>query len=75
MTRLLEQAIARMRERPDDDQDALAAVLISVAGSDASAVPPDDGTKAAILEGLPRAERGEFVPDAIVAQADKRDGI
>jgi hypothetical protein len=34
MTRLLEQAIARVRALPDDDQDALAALLMSIAGSD-----------------------------------------
>jgi hypothetical protein len=36
MTRLLEQAIARVRALPDDDQDALAALLMSIAGSDDS---------------------------------------
>jgi predicted transcriptional regulator len=75
MTRLLEQAIAKVRELPDEDQDALATLLLSIAGSDASTVPLDAVTRAAIREGLEQAERGEFVPDSVVAEADKRHGI
>jgi predicted transcriptional regulator len=74
MTKLLEQAFARARELPDEDQDALAALLLSVAGSDASAIPLDNATRAAIREGLEQTERGEFVPDSVVAEADKRHG-
>jgi hypothetical protein len=75
MTRLLEQAIATVRELPDEDQDALAALLFSITGGDASGVPLDDRTRSAIREGLEQAERGGFVPDDIVAAADKRHGI
>jgi predicted transcriptional regulator len=46
-----------------------------MADADASAFPIDEGTRAAILEGLSQAERGEFVPDAVVAKANKRRGI
>jgi len=35
----------------------------------------DDETRAAVEEGLAQAERGEFVPDEVVAEADKRRGI
>jgi predicted transcriptional regulator len=76
MTRLLERAIARVRELPENDQDALAALVLAIAdGSDASAVPLDEATRRAIHEGLAQAERGEFVPDDVVAEADKRHGI
>jgi predicted transcriptional regulator len=34
----------------------------------------DDEPRAAVLEGLAQAERGEFVPDEVVAEADKRHG-
>jgi hypothetical protein len=37
--------------------------------------PIDDATRAAILEGLAQADRGEFVPDEVVAVADERHGI
>ncbi|MEX1060634.1 MAG: hypothetical protein WED13_06395 [Methyloceanibacter sp.] len=75
MTKLLEQAIAKVQSLPDEDQDALAALLLSVTNADASAVPLDDETRAAIREGLAQAERGEFVPDDVVAESDKRHGI
>jgi predicted transcriptional regulator len=75
MTKLLEQAIARVRALPDDEQDAVATLLIAVADADASAVSLDDATRAAIREGVAQAERGEFVPENVVAEADKRHGI
>ena len=37
--------------------------------------PIDRVTRDAILEGLAQAERGEFVPDEIVANSDRRHGI
>ena len=75
MTKLLRQAIAKVQMLPEEDQDALAALLLSVTKADGSAVPLDDETRAAIREGLAQAERGEFVPDDVVAESDKRHGI
>jgi len=42
---------------------------------DASAFPLDAATEAAIREGLAQAERGEFVADEVVAEANKRHGL
>jgi predicted transcriptional regulator len=75
MTKLLDEAIAKVRSLPDDEQDALALAMLSMTDSDAAAVPLDDETRAAIREGLAQAERGEFVPDEIVAESNKRHGI
>jgi hypothetical protein len=75
MTKLLEQAIAKVRTLSVEEQDALALAMISMTEGDASAYPIDDATRAAILEGLAEAERGEYVPDEVVAAADKRHGI
>jgi hypothetical protein len=75
MTKLLEQAIAKVQTLPEEDQDALAALLLSVANADGSAIPLDEETRAAIREGLAQAERSEFVPDEVVAESDKRHGI
>jgi hypothetical protein len=75
MTKLLEQAIAKVRELPEDEQDALAAVLLSMTNADASGVPLDPETAAAIREGLAQAERGEFVPEDVMAESNKRRGI
>jgi hypothetical protein len=75
MTKLLEQAIAKVRTLPEEEQDTLAALMLSMADADASGFPLDLQTEAAIREGLAQAERGEFVPDDIVAQANKRHDI
>jgi predicted transcriptional regulator len=75
MTKMLEQAIERVKALSEQEQDAVAELLLSIAEADASAVPIDEHTRAAILEGLAQAERDEFVPDSVVAEADKRHGI
>jgi predicted transcriptional regulator len=75
MTKLLERAIERVRELPAKDQDALANALLSITGEERAVVGLDDETRAAIEEGLAQAERGEFVPDEIVAEAEKRRGV
>jgi predicted transcriptional regulator len=75
MTKLLERAIAKVREFPDEVQDSFAAALLGMAGEDVPLVRLDDETRAAISEGLAQAERGEFVPDEVVAEADKRHGV
>lgn len=75
MSKLLEQAIAKVRELPEEEQDAIALTLFSMAATDASTLLIDASTRTSILEGLAQAERGEFVADDIVAKADKRHGI
>ena len=74
-TKLLEQAIDKVRELPEDEQEAVAAVMLHMAGADAPPVQLDDETRQAVREGLAQAERGEFVPDEVVAQANKRRGL
>jgi hypothetical protein len=75
MTKLLDQAIAKVRELPEADQDAIAVAVLSMTTADASTFPIDAQTRAGILEGLAQADRGEFVADDVVAEADKRHGI
>ena len=74
-TKLLEQAIDKVRELPEDEQEAVAAVMLQMAGVDAPPVQLDDETRKAIREGVAQGERGEFVPDEVVAQANKRRGL
>ena len=74
MTKLLERAIAKVRELPAEDQDTVAVAVLSMTGEDTPVVHLDDETRAAVLEGLAQAERGDFVADEIVAEADKRHG-
>jgi predicted transcriptional regulator len=47
----------------------------AIAGSDTADAQLDSATRGAIREGLEQAERGEFVPDSVVAEADRRHGI
>jgi hypothetical protein len=73
MTKLLDQAIAKVRALPDEDQDALALVILT--DLDAVIEPLDDETRAAIREGLEQARRGEFVPDEEIEALWKRHGL
>jgi len=75
MTKLLEKAIARARELPEEDQDSIAVMLLSMTSEDPKIDPVDDETRAAILEGLGQARRGEFVPDAEIEAIWKRHGV
>ena len=72
MTKLLEKAIAQARALPPEDQDTVAAVLLSMTDEGAGIAPLDEETRAAIREGLEQARRGEFVPDADIAALWKR---
>jgi predicted transcriptional regulator len=64
MTKVLEDAIEKVRKLPEDRQAYVAEVLeqIAAAGSDPFIVP--EAHRAAVLEGLREAERGEFASDA-----------
>lgn len=75
MTKLLEQAIARVRKLPNEDQDTLGAVILSMADEEVSSVILDRETRAAIREGLEQARRGEFVPDKEIKALWKRHGL
>jgi predicted transcriptional regulator len=75
MTKLLERAFARARELPEEDQDSIAIMLLSMTTDEPQIDPIDDATRAAILEGLGQARRGEFVPDAEIEALWKRHGV
>ena len=75
MTKLLDQAIAKARQLPEDEQDALALTILALAESNASMAPVDDATRTAILEGLEQTRRGEFVPDEKIRALWKRHGL
>jgi hypothetical protein len=60
MTKLLEKAFEKARELPDDEQDSVAIMLLSMTSDDSQVEPVDDETRAAILEGLEQARRGSL---------------
>ena len=51
MTKMLDEAIKRVRELPDNDQDAAAEILLSIAAKRGPPVELDDETRQAIQEG------------------------
>jgi hypothetical protein len=58
MTKILDQAIAKARTLLTEDQDALGAVMLSLAEESLSRVDdPDNETRAAIREGQTRRIR------------------
>jgi predicted transcriptional regulator len=75
MTKLLDQAIEKVRELPEADQDDAAEMLLWAIETRGVPIPLDDETAAAIEEGLAQARRGEFASDAEIAALWKRHGL
>ena len=75
MTKLLEEAVAKVRDLPDGDQDALAVAMLSMAETEAPVIAMDEQTRAAIREGMEQARRGEFVPDVEIEALWKQHGL
>jgi hypothetical protein len=75
MTKLLEKAISQARALPPEEQDALAAVLLTMTDEGVRIEPLDDEARTAIRLGLEQARRGEFVPDDEIDALWKRFGL
>jgi predicted transcriptional regulator len=75
MTKVLEDAIEKVRRLPEDQHAHVAEVLeqIAAAGRDPFVVP--ESHRAAVLEGLAEAERGEYVSDEDMATLWKKCGL
>ena len=75
MTKVLEDAIEKLRRLPEDRQAYVAEVLeqIAAAGSDIFVVPEEH--RVAVLEGLSQADRGEFASDEEMASLWKKCGL
>jgi hypothetical protein len=67
MTKLLEQAIERIRELHEADQDATAEMLLIVASRATAPEMLDDTTRAAVREGSVQARHGEFASEDEIA--------
>jgi hypothetical protein len=75
MTKLLDEAIAKVRSLPEADQDEAAEVLLWTIETRHAPFPLDDHTRAAIEEGLAQARRGEFATDAELTAVRRRHGL
>jgi predicted transcriptional regulator len=75
MMKILEDAIEKVRRLPEERQAYVAEVLeqIAAAGSDMFTVPEEH--RAAVLEGLEQAERGEFMNDDEMTALWKKCGL
>ena len=76
MMKVLEEAIEKVRKLPEERQAYAAEVLeqIAAAGGD-DLFPIPQGHRAAVLQGLGEAERGEFVSDEEMAALWKKCGL
>ena len=72
MTKLLDQAIAKIRERPEAGQDDAAEILFVLAAKAEESEALE--TRATIQEGLEQAERGELDSDEEMAEFFRRRG-
>ena len=75
MTKMLEEAIKKVRELPEAEQDEAAEMLLSVAAKTGAPVQLDDDTRAAVREGREQARRGEFVSHEDMATFFTRHGV
>lgn len=75
MTKMLDEAIKKVRELPDSVQDEAAEMLFSVAAKQGEPIMLDEETRAAIQEGRAQARRGEFVSEDNMAAFFERHGV
>ncbi len=75
MSKLLDEAIRKVRELPEAEQNEAAEMLLSLASRRAGPIRLDEETRAAVQEGKAQARRGEFVTDEDMAAFFKRHGV
>jgi hypothetical protein len=75
MTKLFDEAIAKARELPPAEQDAMALMLLSMAGHAGIGGDLDEETRAAIRDGLEQARRGDFASDEDIEALWTRHGV
>jgi len=75
MTKMLDDAIKKVRDLPDSVQDEAAAILFSVAARQSEPIRLDEETRAAVREGRAQARRGEFVGDEDMLAFFERHGV
>jgi predicted transcriptional regulator len=75
MTKVLEDVIEKVRRLPEDRQAYVAEVLEQIVANDGDLFVVTDEHRAAVLEGLGQAERGEFATDKEMAALWKKCGL
>jgi predicted transcriptional regulator len=72
VTKTLKDLIEQAETWPQQDQEELAEYAREIHARRAGIYVMSEQERAAVRRGLAQADRGEFVPDDIVADADKR---
>lgn len=75
MTKILEDVIEKVRRLPEDRQAYVAELLEQIVADDGDLFVVPDEHRAAVLEGLAQAERGEFATDQEMAALWKKCGL
>lgn len=74
-TKILEEVMRQAERWPPEDQEELAERAREIEARRKGVYVMSGAERAAVREGLAQADRGEFVPDEVVAEADKRHGL
>ena len=73
--KILEDVIEQAKTWPQQDQEELAEYAREIQARRTGVYNMSDEERAAVRRGLAQAERGEFMPDEVVAEADKRHDL
>jgi hypothetical protein len=74
-TKTLKEVIEHAATWPREDQEELAEYAREIEARRTGVYVMSDGEREAVARGLAQANRGEFVSDEMVADADKRHGL
>ncbi len=72
MNKTLKEVIEHAETWPVEDQEELAEYAREIEARRIGVYTMSDDERVAVRKGLADADRGEFVPDEIVTEADKR---
>jgi predicted transcriptional regulator len=75
MTPATKTILEQVADWPQQDQDELAEYAREIEARRSGIYVLSDEEWADLQEGIAQADRGEFVPDDVVANADKRHGV
>jgi predicted transcriptional regulator len=73
-TKTFKDVMEHVATRPREDQDELAEYAREIEARRTGIYTLSDDERITVGKGLAEADRGEFVPDDLVAEADKRHG-
>lgn len=72
MNRILKEVMEHAETWPLEDQQELAEYAREIEARRTGVYTMSDDERAAVWQGLAEADRGEFVPDEILVESDKR---